>query len=106
MKALVGRGLTDHPTTNEITTFVTTSATSAPDGRSREDRLLFARAADANNEIRYPFNVEMNINHEYWHLRENDPARSVPAVSADTATACRGSTSSSASGTVWTRTTK
>jgi choline dehydrogenase-like flavoprotein len=28
---------------------------------------------DSNNEIRYPFNVEMNINHEYWHLRENDP---------------------------------
>ena len=25
------------------------------------------------NETRYPFNVEMNINHEYWHLRENDP---------------------------------
>jgi hypothetical protein len=22
---------------------------------------------------RYPFNVEMNINHEYWHPRENDP---------------------------------
>jgi choline dehydrogenase-like flavoprotein len=28
---------------------------------------------DQNNQIRYPFNVEMNINHEYWHLRENDP---------------------------------
>ena len=25
------------------------------------------------NANRYPFNVEMNINHEYWHLRENDP---------------------------------
>jgi hypothetical protein len=29
---------------------------------------------DARNEIRYPFNVEMNFNHEYWHLRKNDPA--------------------------------
>jgi hypothetical protein len=28
---------------------------------------------DAQNRIRYPFNVEMNVNHEYWHLRENDP---------------------------------
>ena len=29
---------------------------------------------DAEHEIRYPFNVEMNLNHEYWHLRKNDPA--------------------------------
>jgi hypothetical protein len=28
---------------------------------------------DGNNQIRYPFDVEMNINHEYWHLRDNDP---------------------------------
>ncbi len=23
--------------------------------------------------MRFPFNVELNINHEYWHLRDNDP---------------------------------
>jgi hypothetical protein len=37
---------------------------------------------DPENRILYPFNVEMNINHEYWHLRENDPtAPGVPIVS-------------------------
>ncbi|WP_461511774.1 GMC oxidoreductase [Rhizobium mongolense] len=29
---------------------------------------------DNAGQIIYPFNVEMNVNHEYWHLRENDPS--------------------------------
>jgi len=26
--------------------------------------------ATGSNQIHYPFNVQMNINHEYWHLAE------------------------------------
>ena len=28
---------------------------------------------DENGHVRFPVNVEMNINHEYWHLRDDDP---------------------------------
>lgn len=74
VKGLLGRGLTDHPTSNEITTF----ATGIGDvmlGRGDHAKIIFYSRGlrNQNNEIRYPFNVEMNINHEYWHLRENDP---------------------------------
>lgn len=73
-KALAGRGLTDHPTSNEITTFATGIGNVAL-GRDDHAKIIFYSRGlwDPSNEIRYPFNVEMNINHEYWHLRENDP---------------------------------
>jgi choline dehydrogenase-like flavoprotein len=75
MKGLVGRGLTDHPTSNEITTFVTNIGNVALGTDDHAKIVFYSRGLrDANNEIRYPFNVEMNLNHEYWHLRENDPA--------------------------------
>jgi hypothetical protein len=80
VKSLVGRGLTDHPTSNEITTFVTASATSRS-GRGDHAKIVFYSRGDCettHNQIRYPFNVEMNINHEYWHLRENDPSGEPP----------------------------
>jgi choline dehydrogenase-like flavoprotein len=74
VRDLVGRGLTDHPTSDWIHTFV--------DGiggirLKREDHakiIFYSRGLrELNNEIRYPFNVELNLNHEYWHLRKNDP---------------------------------
>jgi hypothetical protein len=34
---------------------------------------------DNPGQSRYPFNVEMNINHEYWHLREDDPNADQPS---------------------------
>jgi len=73
---LVGRGLTDHPTSSEIATFVTgIGGVAIP--RSITAKIIFYSRGlpDPNDpgETRYPFNVEMNINHEYWHLRENDP---------------------------------
>lgn len=72
-KALVGRGLTDHPTSNEIDTFVT-NIDNVPIPKSSHAKIIFySRGLRDGNEIRYPFNVEMNINHEYWHLRDNDP---------------------------------
>jgi choline dehydrogenase-like flavoprotein len=73
-KDSIGRGLTDHPTTNEITTYVTNIGNVAITKSSHAKIILYSRGhRDHNHEIRYPFNVEMNINHEYWHLRENDP---------------------------------
>ncbi len=59
---LVGRGLTDHPTSNEITTFVT-GIGNIPLGKNDHARIVFYSRGrrDANNEIRYPFNVEMTL---------------------------------------------
>ncbi len=73
---LIGRGLTDHPTSNEITTFATgIGAVQIP--KSAHAKIIFYSRGlpDPANpgQTRYPFNIEMNINHEYWHLRENDP---------------------------------
>ena len=77
-KPFVGRGLTDHPTSNEITTFVT-NIDNVPIPRDAHAKIIFySRGLHSGNEIRYPFNVEMNINHEYWHLRENDPNENDP----------------------------
>lgn len=72
--SLAGVGLTDHPTTNEITTFVT-NISNVPIPRNAHAKIVFYSRGRRNsqNQIIYPFNVEMNINHEYWHLRENDP---------------------------------
>jgi choline dehydrogenase-like flavoprotein len=76
VKDLVGRGLTDHPTSNEITTFVT-GIGNVPIRKSDHAKIIFysrGRADPANpQQLKYPFNVEMNVNHEYWHLRDNDP---------------------------------
>lgn len=74
VKALVGRGLSDHPTSNEITTFAHGIGNVGLSGGDHAKIVFYSRGLrDGNNQIRYPFNVEMNINHEYWHLRENDP---------------------------------
>jgi choline dehydrogenase-like flavoprotein len=76
VKDHLGRGLTDHPTSNETTTYVTNIG-NVPITKDTHAKIIFysrGRPDPAHpNEIRYPFNVEMNINHEYWHLRENDP---------------------------------
>jgi hypothetical protein len=74
VKSLVGRGLTDHPTSNELATFVTDIDTVRIPKTTHAKIIFYSRGLrNGNNEIRYPFNVEMNINHEYWHLRDNDP---------------------------------
>lgn len=72
-KNLLGRGLTDHPTSNEITTHVTHFGNVAVSKLSHAKIVFYSRGLRDGNQIRYPFNVEMNINHEYWHLRDNDP---------------------------------
>jgi hypothetical protein len=74
VKALVGRGLTDHPTTDSVRALVT-GAGNVDIPRDSHAKIIFYSKGrrDAQGRIEYPFNVEMNINHEYWHLRENDP---------------------------------
>ena len=80
LKNLVGNGLTDHPTTDEITTFVEyIGDVKIPTWFSAKIVFYSRGLRDEQDQIRYPFNVEMNINHEYWHLRENDP--NAPGVS-------------------------
>jgi hypothetical protein len=73
VRELVGRGLTDHPTTDEMVTFVT-GIGDVPVPKTTHAKIIFySRGLRDGDRIRFPFNVEMNINHEYWHLRENDP---------------------------------
>ena len=68
--------MTDHPTTSETTTYVTNIG-NVPIPKSSHAKIIFYSRGlpDPANpqQTRYPFNVEMNVNHEYWHLRENDP---------------------------------
>lgn len=76
VKARVGRGLTDHPTTDSITTFATNIGEVAIPKDAHAKIVFYSKGRrDPQNQIRCPFNVEMNVNHEYWHLRENDPSQ-------------------------------
>lgn len=84
VRALVGRGLTDHPTTDWNLAYATHIG-NLPIPRDGHAKIVFYSRGrrDAQNRILYPFNVEMNVNHEYWHLRENDPnAPGTPVPSA------------------------
>lgn len=75
VRAHVGFGLTDHPVTSESQAYVTSLG---PIPLSRQDHakiLFYSRGLpDERGHLRFPFNVEMNVNHEYWHLRDNDPS--------------------------------
>ena len=70
---LIGRGLTDHPTSSEIAADIDHCGPIEIDKRVHAKIVLYSKGLRENGEIRFPFNVEININHEYWHLRENDP---------------------------------
>ncbi|KAJ9646005.1 hypothetical protein H2199_003048 [Coniosporium tulheliwenetii] len=77
VQAMVGVGLTDHPTSHELTSFVSHIGSVRIPRDSHAKIILYSKGLpDENGQIRYPFNVEMNVNHEYWHLRENDPNES------------------------------
>jgi hypothetical protein len=73
VRARSGTGLTDHPTTDSVKGYVTNLG-DVPIPKDSSAKIIFYSRGrrNANNEILYPFNVEMNVNHEYWHLREND----------------------------------
>jgi hypothetical protein len=76
IKRLVGFGLTDHPVSAESRADVTSLGNPRIE-ITREDHakiIFYSRGhRDANGHIKFPFNIEMNVNHEYWHLRNNDP---------------------------------
>lgn len=82
----VGFGLTDHPVTGESQAYVS-SLGNIPLSREDHAKIIFYSRGnlDTQGNIKFPFNIEMNINHEYWHLRNNDP--SAPAVPDNTAKA-------------------
>ena len=80
VQTLVGRGLTDHPTTSEITTYVDRIGNVTLDKSDHAKIVFYSRGLRDNGAIRYPFNVELNLNHEFWHLRDNDPSESALPV--------------------------
>ena len=75
IKRHVGFGLTDHPVTGESQAYVS-SLGNMPITRKDHAKIIFYSKGklDAQGNIQYPFNIEMNVNHEYWHLRDNDPS--------------------------------
>lgn len=79
VKALVGFGLTDHPVTGESQAYVSSLGNSPRISLGRRDHakiIFYSRGKrDASGHVIYPFNIEMNVNHEYWHLRNNDPSQ-------------------------------
>lgn len=80
VQPLVGRGLTDHPTTDWVSTQATNIG-DVPIPRNAHAKIVFYSRGlpDERGGVRFPFNVEMNINHEWWHLRENDPSSTPPS---------------------------
>ena len=73
VRALIGRGLTDHPTTDGRTALVSHCGALAIPKDQHAKVILYSRGQRDNGEIRFPFNVEININHEYWHWHDIDP---------------------------------
>lgn len=73
---VVGKGLTDHPTTSWIQGNVTHIGNTVIPRTAHAKIIFYSKGLreDGGKAIRYPFNIEMNVNHEYWHLRENDPS--------------------------------
>lgn len=83
VKQRVGFGLTDHPVTGESQAYVSSLGNIALNRRDHAKIIFYSRGnRDGNGHVIFPFNIEMNVNHEYWHLRNNDP--SADPVSDDT----------------------
>ncbi|QDV42229.1 choline dehydrogenase [Stieleria neptunia] len=77
IKSLVGFGLTDHPVSSESQAYVTSVGNPRIDISPQDHaKIIFYSKGnlDATGHVQYPFNIEMNVNHEYWHLRNNDPS--------------------------------
>ena len=78
VKGLVGFGLTDHPVTGESQAYISSLGNNPRISLSRRDHakiIFYSRGKpDDSSHVIYPFNIEMNVNHEYWHLRNNDPS--------------------------------
>ena len=75
LKQRVGFGLTDHPVTAESQAYVSSLGNISLSRRDHAKIIFYSRGeSDQNGHIKFPFNIEMNVNHEYWHLRNNDPS--------------------------------
>lgn len=85
VKNLIGRGFTDHPTTDPLTTFVDSIGDVNLNHGHHAKIIFYSRGLRDGNQIRFPFNVELNLNHEYWHLRDNDPSETGPISSSGAA---------------------
>lgn len=86
IKALVGFGLTDHPVSSESQAYVTSLGNPRIDISPYDHaKIVFYSKGklDGNGHVKYPFNIEMNVNHEYWHLRNNDPSNALVANDPD-----------------------
>jgi hypothetical protein len=80
VRARIGRALTDHPTTTSREARVTHCGPLAIPRDEHAKVILYSKGArDGSGQIRFPFNVEINVNHEYWHLHESDPDQVPPA---------------------------
>lgn len=75
LKQRVGFGLTDHPVSAESQAYVSSLGSISLNRRDHAKIIFYSRGRpDQNGHIKFPFNIEMNVNHEYWHLRNNDPS--------------------------------
>jgi choline dehydrogenase-like flavoprotein len=73
-RALVGKGLTDHPTTDWLRTLVTEMAGIPLPSDVHAKIILYSKGRPGAEEaVALPFNIELNVNPTYWHVRENDP---------------------------------
>jgi choline dehydrogenase-like flavoprotein len=74
VQALVGKGLTDHPTTDWLRTLVTDMAGVPLPSDVHAKIICYSKGRPGANEaVAFPFNIELNVNPAYWHIRENDP---------------------------------
>lgn len=79
IKQLVGFGLTDHPVTGESQAYVSSLGNISLNRQDHAKIVFYSRGnRDKSDRVSYPFNIEMNVNHEYWHLRNNDPSAEQP----------------------------
>jgi len=79
VKKLVGFGLTDHPVTGESRAYVSSLGDISLSLEDHAKIIFYSKGnKDANGHVIFPFNIEMNVNHEYWHLRNNDPSAEEP----------------------------
>lgn len=80
LKQRVGFGLTDHPVTAESQGYVSSLGNISLSRRDHAKIIFYSRGRpDQNGHVKFPFNIEMNVNHEYWHLRNNDPS-AIPTI--------------------------
>ena len=74
VQALVGKGLTDHPTTDWLRTMVTEMAGVPLPSDTHAKIIFYSKGRSGGGDaVAFPFNIELNVNPTFWHVRENDP---------------------------------